>query len=197
MLIDLYEETGLVSGGRGANGAQATNVGWKNLDTLDGTPGYVYYPIRRTTTYPEASSFTKVNYFKIYSTYAGATRVKVRIEVPAGMVGQTYTETGHFKIAAFVTSVYVQPTKTMLTQNLISPGGAWEVIVPLSLSGPNTATTYYKYLTANTTYYTPYIITQCVVFPESDWASDPLPKYGNLPAVKIKCVVEEYESGVV
>lgn len=192
IIVRLYEESGPVVAGRGANIIEVDNIGWKSAGT-DETSEYVYDPISRPTgSAPFSYSYKKVNFIKIEGTYGIASRV--RFKIYGDLLNKTHEEGYAFtdKVRLFykLTDVYETPTNTFDgTLMYIAPGESKVVYPALSLTSPTSARAYPQYLESNTTYYTQYLVTQ--LFVEQGTPAD----FGNLGELNIECYVDEYEDG--
>lgn len=180
LTVEYWQDSGPVTSGRGTTRISVNNVGYKSSG-LDESNPWVYYPVRR----PQFSlfnwSYTQYNYFKISGTY------------PAGK--HFYIEVTHnveaFKCKLYgkLTNVYQLPSNDWDSSLTYIPPGASIFVPRMSTSSPHLATTLPTTLSADTTYFSEYLVTQLYVEPDTDM-------FGNLPAITFRAVVYDYESSL-
>lgn len=195
MTVEIWEDSG-VAGSPPAPVVrqEVNNVGWK-LSLLDETFPYADYPVGRPIvgTSEYTCSGPKYNYGKIQGTYAAATRVRFHLEgnvIGAPPLG--YDGTGKVRLYYRLTNEYAPPATFdqyyLMSGTYIVPGQSVVLAPFLSTSDPRNATSMVNLLSANTTYYTNYLITQLYV-EEGAWN-----EYGNIGEFFIRITVDEYET---
>lgn len=169
LTIELWEDSGILAAGRGTVIQEVDNLGWKNSD-LDETFKFSDYPIGRpylpgnTLT----TSYKKYYYYKIYGTYSNADQPEIKFSIDPN--GQATKLSVIYKWS----NVYATPDTSLLSGTTIDPNKlpVWKPL--LSTTGPNGTMSEITSLINNTTYFTPYLITQLATFPSDE--ND----YGNL-----------------
>jgi len=186
--VDLYQDSGAVSSGHGTTRISVNNVGWKNSG-LDETNSFVYYPLIRPEVTPFGYSFTMYNYLKISGTYPKGSRMRLRVSgavdgaPPSGYVG-----TDKVRLFYKLTNTYTTPSNAFDGSLIYLPPGVAQTLYPrISTVGPEAATSYTQYMSANTTYYTEYLVTQLFVEAGS------VAEFGNIGQLNIKVFMDEYE----
>lgn len=174
LTVELWEDTGAVSSGHGTLQQEVNNIGWKN-SSLDETYPFADYPVTRPLSgYVHTTSFKKYNYFKIYGTYDDAHDLEIRFNgTPVGS-GNGSGSASKVRIYYKWSSTYAVPNTTLLSGTFYDPSNPIILKPLLSTTGPNGTAVWTPTLAANTTYYTPYLITQLFVEP-SEWND-----FGNL-----------------
>lgn len=194
--IELYEDTGPVSAGRGSTTTLVDNIGWKD-SPFDETNAYVFYPLQRPI-HPSVytMSYTKYNFFKITTdTLAPYSRLYINItgnyvgSPPSGYRGCN----GKVKLFYKMTNIYQPPSNSLTGLTYIPPGSGSLILLPfLSTTGPDTATSTLPInLSSNTTYYTNYLVTQLFV-EQGNWND-----YGNIGSLNIQLVFREINPNIV
>ena len=135
------------------------------------------------------TSYKKYYYFKFEGTYAEVQNIAIQFENdPEGIAGSTIA--GNLRILYKWTNTYAVPTTDLLDGITYDPTDppVWQP--KLSAVGPEVATSYID-PAANTTYYTPYLVTQLYLDKSTD--ND----YGNLEAAfKLKMLLNEPKTGL-
>ena len=150
--IEIYERTG-PSGS--PTDTLVTNMNWKSQSLPDNLYKYYYYPVRLPMDGDMMTcSATKFIYAKISGTYAGAKRVRWRISAPDGLDSGSRLNVG-------LRSTYTTPTPSY--QGDLSPYQSGVVVPKLSTTGPASSPALLNTLTANTTYYTEFLVTQFIL----------------------------------
>lgn len=212
--VEVKEDSGAVVSGHGTTRISVNNIGWKNSG-LDETHSYPYYPIQRPETFGLQPSFKKYNYLKISGTYASGTRPKIIItngilsgdisrtntsapttDTPLTGITQTtqietpttYQTTNKVRLYYKLSSTYEVPDGNFDGDMIYVPPGGLTIYPRISTTGPESANTWIQRMSANTTYYTEYLITQLYVEPGA-WD-----EYGNIGNVEIKFTFDEYET---
>lgn len=201
--VELYQDTGPVSSGRGTTRTLVSAVTWRS-DSSDASTSFIYAPLIRPFVAGSPVfnySYTQYHFFKISGTYSGATFPKILLTgslsftPPDNLPG---TKKG-VRVYGKLTNTYAIPTNTFDgSLSLISAqdtlgtslgGYTYLPIYPqLSTTGPEGSASFVKKLTANTTYYTPYLQTQ--FYTEAGGSSD----YGNIGDLEVAMYLEEYLS---
>lgn len=193
--VDLYEDSGPVTNGHGTTRILVDNIGWKSSSS-DETNEYAYNPIIRPEgTTPFSYSYKKYNYLVFSGTYITGSRVRIKISgnilgsPPEGAAG-----TNKIRLFYKLTNTYEQPSNAFEGDLIYLPSGETKILyLNLSTTGPESATTNPQYLTADTTYYSQYLVTQ--LFVENDNGS--MSSFGNIGELNIECYLDEYEDGNV
>ena len=188
--IELFEDTGVESAGRGSASAAVNNIGWK-ADASDESVLYSDHPIIRPID-PEQTSFSyhKYNFIKISGTYGNATRLSAKFtgDFNVPVVGFEDTSTSKVRLYYKVTSTYETPTNLILDGTLYDVTTSPWIGLNLSTLGPDTATTRPNLLATDTTYYSAYIVTQLYVEPGSNI------EFGNTGGVNLEITLDEFET---
>lgn len=187
--VTVWEDSGPITSNRGTTRIQVTNIGWKSTGT-DETNLYVYNPIiRPQDNIPLTYSYKKYNYMKIAGTYPVGCRPRIKIRGDYnGDPPQGYEGTDKVRLYYKLSTVYEEPNNTWDGSLIYIPPGATRILYPMvSTSGPESASSYSQYLTANTTYYSQYLVTQLVV--EQGAEVD----FGNIGELNIEWYMDEYE----
>lgn len=150
ILIDLYERTG--PAGLPIDEVSFNN-NWKSEDRQDSLYKYYYYPIKR----PEGDvwvnhSVPRFMFGKISGTFSEIKRVRWKIEglgLNSGL--RLYLKRTH---------TYIEPTNTFDGSLVYGNTDPLYIFPNLSTVGPTSATTRIESLTANTTYYTDFVMSQ-------------------------------------
>lgn len=191
--VELWEDSGAAAGSPavGTTRQSVGGISWK-ASALDETYPYVDYPVQR----PDIDSaphhyvsYEKFNYFKMSGTYPLATRMRctfIGAVDDSGVLG--FTSTDDIRLYYRWASDYTTPVNTLMSGTYLVPGDYMVWTPFFSSSGPESATTRTNTLTANTTYYSAYMVTQLYVEP-GVWT-----KYGNIGDIKIEFTVDEYET---
>jgi len=99
-----------------------------------------------------------------------------------------YQSTGAIRLFYKLTNIYEQPNSTWDGSLMYIAPGETKILYPaVSTTGPEAATSYLQYLTANATYYSQYLVTQLVV--EQGTEVD----FGNIGELNIEWYMDEYE----
>lgn len=189
LTVELWEDSGTLSVGRGTIIQEVDNLGFKN-SSLDETTTFADFPIRRPiNTELFTTSYKKYYHFKFYGTYTNLRNVSVLFEGdPEGSAGTELA--GKVRILYKWSNVYATPDTTLLDGITYDPTNPPIWTPKLSTTGPNAATSYIDPV-ANTTYYTQFLITQLYIDKSS--GSD----FGNLKtSFKLKLVINELKSGL-
>lgn len=191
--VSLYEDSGPTVDGHGTTRILVDNIGWKSSSS-DETNEYAYNPIIRPEgVVPYTYSYKKYNYLEFHGTYVAGSRV--RIKISGNITGAPPDDAaGTNKIRLFykLTNTYEQPSNAFDGSLIYLPPGETKILYPtLSTTGPEVVGTYPQYLTADTTYYSQYLVTQ--LFVENDNGS--MTSFGNIGELNIECYLDEYEDG--
>lgn len=185
--IELWEDTGAVTGGHGTTRQAVTSIGYKDSN-LDETFAWVYYPIQRPAS-GYNYSYTKYNYLKISGTYPGANRFRMTLYGNVEGSSQPHQNTtNEVSLQYQMTNTYALPVAGDMAGTVWDFGNPIEIYPKLSTVGPEAATSVPQYMTQNTTYYTEYFKTQLRVHPD-DWN-----KYGNIGVFGFKFWFHEFEN---
>ena len=191
MTVELWEDSGPITSGHGTTRIEVDNIGWKN-SALSEIYTFADYPITRPLP-PNIyrTSFKKYNYFKIYGTYESAFDMEIRFNgTPVGSGNGSGTAS---KVKVFYkwSSTYAVPTTSLLNGTLYDPANPIIMKPLLSTTGPEGTALWTPTLATNTTYYTPYLITQLFVEP-SEWDD-----YGNLNStLELEIKFKESKTGL-
>lgn len=187
--ISLWEDSGPVVNNKGSVREQVTNIGWKDGITSDVTP-YVYDRISR----PEGGSvftysYKKYNFIKFIGTNPGS---RLRISIKNTNLNQQppddfYGCLGGLKLFYKLTNVYEDPSKEWDGSLIFVPETTLTIYPRTSTLGPENATAYNQYYTANVTYYSEYLVTQLAV------ENTEIGRYGNIGDITFEITVDEYE----
>lgn len=185
--IDQYQDSGTLTSGRGATTTLIANIGLMTNGAAEATQ-YPVYPIIRPASAPLASSYEYFTFFKLSGTYAAGSRVRIQISGNvngANADGYTTVGTGA-RLYYRLSDTYYTPDATD-NGDLVFYNGTTVTLFPkISITGPTTDLNYVQHLTADTTYYTQYLILRLLVEQGST--------YGNIGDLAIQCYVDEYES---
>ena len=168
LTIELWEDSGPQVIGRGTTSIEVDNLGWKDSD-LDETFIFSDYPLGRPFGSSIIStSYKKYYFYKIYGTYTDADQPQIKFDgTPLG----TATK---LNVLYKWTNVYQTPDNVLLDGTTFDPNIPPIWFPQLSTTGPDGTMSEVTKLINNTTYYTPYLVTQLIIYPSTD--SD----YGNL-----------------
>ena len=119
-------------------------------------------------------SYKKYYFYKIYGTYVEALPPTIKFEGRADAVPPGGVETS--QVVYQWTNVYTTPDTNLLSGTTYDPNIPPTWVPLLSTTGPNGVMSEVTSLINNTTYYTPYLVTQLMLFPSSRF------DYGNLDA---------------
>lgn len=187
--VELFQDTGAVTSGHGTTRLSVNNVGWKD-SPLDETNTYVFYPLVRPELTPFGYSYKIHTYMKISGTYPLASRPRFRIS--GSVIGARppgYEGEGNSRLFCKLTNTYSAPSKSFDGSLIyVEPGQELTLYPRMSTTGPEAATSYVKYLSANTTYYSEYLVTQLFVEQGMDI------EIGNIGQLQLSVFVDEYES---
>lgn len=198
--IEHYQESGPASGGRGTTTTLITNVGWRAVGFAEDVSNYAAQPISRPLASTGAAftvSYDYYTFFKISGVYFKASRPRFKISGnPNGDAPQILDEEGNpignYDGAKGGARLFFRLTDTYSTPvgldqgDLVYYDGTPITLYPkMSLTGPTTDLQYYKFLDADTTYYSQMLHTRIYVEAGST--------YGNLGELTITCLVDEYE----
>jgi len=179
LTIELWEDSGAATGSpqRGTTIQEVDNLGWKD-SSLDETYPFADYPIGRpygSTLY--STSYKKYYFYKIYGTYTETDPPTIKFDgTPIGD-GSPIGEAENLVMTYKWSNVYETPNKTLLSGIIYDPTipPIWTPL--LSITGPNASDfTEVTSLVNDTTYYTPYLVTQLIIYPSTE------DDYGNLHA---------------
>lgn len=190
--LQIFEDAGALSLGRGTVTQEIDNIGWKN-SILDETYEFSEYPIVRPygTGQYFACSFKKYVFFKISGTYEDAQNWRIYFEgTNNGSPGSEIAD--NVQIFYKWTNTYATPDANLLNGTLLDFDNlpTWNMR-RLATTGPNGTLSDVTDLVDDTTYYTPYLVTQVVAY-KSTWDD-----FGNIdPSIKIKCKIEEHKTGL-
>jgi len=189
--LEIWEDAGNESLGRGTVIQEIDNLGWKN-SALDESYPYAEYPIGRPYSSGSyvAISFPKYVFFKISGTYSKANTLRVFFEgTLEGAAGSGVAD----NIALYYkwTNTYTTPTANLINGTYVDFNNlpTWNTRL-LSTTGPNGTLVDTPELAANTTYYTPYLVTQLIAH-KSTWDD-----YGNIGDMKLRMTLKERKSGL-
>jgi len=196
--LTLYEDTGPAVSGAGTYRNAVGNIGLKADGTDDTGNHYAYSPVIRPYQGEYWShSYKKYHFLKLHGTYPAASRVRIKISngvkdaPPEGYESEStlVNDADPYKVRIFykLTNTYEQPNDAWDGELRFLEDGTVTLYPSLSLTGPGSNQTYPQYLTANTTYYTQYLVTQLEVPVGSG--------VGNIGEVNIEWFVDEYEDG--
>ena len=197
--LQLYEDSGPAILGRGTYRIAAGNIGWKSDGTNEEGNHYAFSPITRPDNGDVlwARSFKKYHFALINGTYSAGSRVRIRIKntvdgaPPAGYESETTLTSDELnqKVRIFykLSNTYEQPNDNWDGEMRFLQSGETILYPSLSTTGPEGVQAYPQYLTANTTYYTQYLITQL----EVPYGTG----IGNIGEVNIEWFVDESEEG--
>jgi hypothetical protein len=176
--IEMMEDTGAVLSGHGTTRSLVTNLNWKNSG-VQLSYNYHLYPLRRPEE-PEilTCSFTKYFYFKLSGTYTTLKNPRIHIS------GEPTMNT---KLFYKMSNTYAEPS-TDYDGDMMPVNGAMELIPNMNITGPeNAPSSHLLKMENNTTYYTPYFVTQLRVKPGL-WDN-----VGNTAKINVKLTFDEFE----
>lgn len=190
--LQIFEDSGAESLGRGTVIQEVDNIGWKD-STFDETYEFSDYPLGRPYLNDDyyVCSYKKYNFFKISGTYPEAVDFKVFFQgTNNGSPGTGVAD----KVQIFYkwSNVYTTPDNSLLNGTLVDFDNlpTWSMRY-LSTTGPNGTLVDTPTLATDTVYYTPFLITQLVVY-RSVWND-----FGNIdPSISIKATVTENKTGL-
>lgn len=201
--VQLYQERGPLTSGRGTTHDLVQNIGWANDSGPEATL-YDLNPIRRPDAgIPFAYSYKIFSYFKVIGTHTGLIRPRLTISDVADSTNlSAFVFTSQFQMFYRLTDSYSTPSSTFdgtLTKFI----GPTEVIIPkLSYTSPVAGLEYRTVVPANSTVYTMLLETQLFVannnFADSTAANNfTLPSalfaYGNVGPYSFKFEIEEFD----
>lgn len=182
--VEIWEDAGAIISSRGTIRNEVANIGYKNSALDETFQFYDYINNRPHSGDLYGLSFIKYNYFKLYGSYTEVNTLRIKFNGP--LVGAGNGSGVASKIRIF----YKWSTNYAVPNNNLLSGTYWDVNnIPtwsplLSTTGPEGTMNEVFDLSPNTTYYTPYLITQLYMEP-SDWED-----YGNInPNFEVDCTV--------
>lgn len=189
--LEIYEDSGIAIGAtpKGTNRDQVDNCGWKSTGFQEAFQ-FVDYPIIRPFDPLLARvSYKKYNFVKISGIYPAATRLRFSFIGDVGGVGSEddILFTNNVRLYYKWTSVYDTPDDLLLSGTLYDPSTATSFQPMFSSTGPEDATSKLNSMSANTTYYSSYLVTQLYVEP-GGWDD-----YGNIGDMTLQFELDEYE----
>lgn len=191
--LSVWEDSGAVIGGHGTTREEVDNIGFKDSSVPESVT-FADYPIRRPTNDDHSElfrvSYKKYFYFKFAGTYTDVKNFAVFFDGdPEGIAGSSIA--GNLRVIYKWTNTYEVPDNNLLSGITYDPTNAPIWVPKISSVGPEAATSYINNPTANTTYYTQYLVTQLYL----DISSDD--DYGNLEAAyKLKFILNEPKTGL-
>lgn len=192
LTIELWEDYGAPTGSplAGTTREEVASISWKSAD-LDESNSFVNYPVNRP--YDGnlfTTSYTKYNYFKIQGTYDDAYNLAINFENdPAGNGGGSGVAS-NVKILYNWTNTYAASTTNLLAGSTYNPDSPqiWRPL--LSTQGPEYPGTSVHDMTGDATFYTPYLVTQLIVYP-GGWDD-----FGNISEdFTLNCTFNENKAG--
>ena len=182
--LSVWEDSGAIISGHGTTRDEVDNLGFKDSSLPESTT-FADYPIRRPIDDELfTTSFRKYYYFKFGGTFTDVQNIAIQFLNDAeGVAGSTIA--GNLRILYKWTNIYAEPTTELLDGMTYDPSNPPVWSPKISPVGPEAATSYLD-PSANTTYYTQYLVTQ--LYLDKD-ISEEQHDYGNLEeAFKLKMI---------